>query len=171
MQQTASLSKTTPEVLVLGQITEEKGMIEGMKNFPVLENFSFQEKVTLEATGDPRVWLIATFFNTHLTNAEIQLRGCQQSYKSVCDSKNGNHFPDPNQSEGGVIAEAVDRNASLLDHSNNRIYHLTMGKERFMKELGKYGNCRECGEPIFLKRLELCPHSGLCVPCKGPNGK
>ena len=165
--QTTDLSEIiTTKALVLGRITEEKGMIEGMKIFPVLKNFTPQEKIILEATASPRTWLIATFFDTHLIDAEVQLRESQKSYNGACDSKNGSHFPDPNQSEGGAIAEAVERNALLLGHSNNRIDHLIMGKEKFMELLDKYGFCQGCGESIFLRRLELCPHSGHCVSCK-----
>lgn len=164
--QTTGLSEMmTPEALVLGRITEEKEMIEGMKSFPVLGNFTSQEKEILKATGDPRVWLIATFFDEHLAKAGVQLKASQTSYKCVCNSRDENHFADPNQSESGVT-ESLDRQALLLGHSNDRIGYLITGIERFMQQLDKYGYCRECGEQIFLERLELVPHSGLCVPCK-----
>lgn len=162
----SSLETMTIEAFVLGRITEEKGMIKGMKKFPVLGSFTSREKAILEATENQRIWLIATFFDKHLIDAGVQLRESQKSYNSVCDSKNGSHFSDPNRSEGGAIAEAVDRNALLLDHSSHRIDHLIIGKERFMQQLDKYGFCQECGDPIFLRRLELCPHSGHCVSCK-----
>ncbi len=164
--QIAGLSETmTIKALVLGQVTEEREMIEGMKSFPVLNNFTSQEKEILKATGDPRVWLIATFFDKHLVKAGVQLKGSQISYKSACDSREENHFADPNQSDAG-ITESLDRQALLLGHSNHRIGYLITGIERFMQQLDKYGYCRECGEPIFLERLEEVPHAGLCVPCK-----
>jgi len=171
IQTTGSSETMIEETLLLGQATEEKRMIEGMNNFPVLKNFTSQEKIILEATANPRTWLIATFFDKHLIDAGIQLRGSQKSYNGACDSKNGSHFPDPNQSDAG-ITESLDRQALLLGHSNDRISHLIIGVERFMQQPDKYGYCRECGEPIFLKRLEEVPHAVHCVPCKKRlNGK
>lgn len=173
MQITTGSSETmTPETLVLEQMTKEKEMIRGMKFFPVLNNFTSQEKRILKATGNSRVWLIATFFDKHLTEAGVQLKVSKGNYEIACDSGNGNHYPDPNKSEGGSAAESLDRHRLLLGHSNNRAGHLITGIEKFMHQLDKYGFCRKCGEPIYLERLEEVPHSSLCVPCKQRlNGK
>lgn len=156
----------TKKALVLGPTTEEREMIKEMEFFPVLKNFTSQEETILRATKNPRVWLIATFFDKHLNDALVQLKASEGSYNGVCDSKKEGHFADPNQSEGGAIAESLDRQVLLLGHSNHRIDYLIIGKERFMQQLDKYGHCRECGEPISLLRLEEVPHAGLCVSCK-----
>lgn len=33
-------------------------------------------------------------------------------------------------------------------------------------DAGTYGTCRECKEPIGLKRLEALPEAPFCVPCQ-----
>ncbi|MCK4236015.1 MAG: TraR/DksA C4-type zinc finger protein [Candidatus Krumholzibacteria bacterium] len=38
-------------------------------------------------------------------------------------------------------------------------------------ERGKYGNCRECGDLISLKRLEVVPGAKLCISCKSKSEK
>ena len=32
-------------------------------------------------------------------------------------------------------------------------------------DTGEYGNCRDCGEPIAVRRLEMDPTATLCIHC------
>src|SRR5690242_21242651 len=33
-------------------------------------------------------------------------------------------------------------------------------------EVGSYGTCDDCGQPIAMERLEARPQAAFCVPCK-----
>ncbi|MHA6299989.1 TraR/DksA family transcriptional regulator [Devosia sp. CAU 1758] len=36
-------------------------------------------------------------------------------------------------------------------------------------ESGEFGDCRDCGEPTALRRLEIDPAASLCIACAQRN--
>jgi DnaK suppressor protein len=74
--------------------------------------------------------------------------------------------------EVDIAGDAVDKlqGASLLRVQNmlskQNIYKLNAIDNAIGKiDMGDYGDCEECGEPIGFKRLELIPGVSLCVCC------
>jgi DnaK suppressor protein len=56
-----------------------------------------------------------------------------------------------------VAAAVVERRARELDEVNRAIEDI---------DAGRYGVCRECGEPIGAARLKVLPFAIRCVACQ-----
>ena len=56
-----------------------------------------------------------------------------------------------------VAATMVDRRARQLEEVNRALEDI---------EAGRYGVCRECGEPIAEGRLKVMPFATCCVACQ-----
>ena len=62
-----------------------------------------------------------------------------------------------------VQAAVVDRRARQLEEVNRALADI---------DAGRYGICRECGEPIAKARLQALPYTPTCIECarKRENG-
>ena len=56
-----------------------------------------------------------------------------------------------------VVAAVVDRRARELEQVNRALADI---------DAGRYGICRECGEPIAKARLRVLPFATRCVACQ-----
>jgi len=56
-----------------------------------------------------------------------------------------------------VAAAVVDRRARQLEEVNRALEDL---------DAGRYGVCRDCGEPIAEARLKVVPFATRCVGCQ-----
>jgi DnaK suppressor protein len=56
-----------------------------------------------------------------------------------------------------VVAAVVDRRARQLEEVNRALADI---------DAGRYGICRECGEPIAKARLKVMPFATRCVACQ-----
>ncbi len=56
-----------------------------------------------------------------------------------------------------VVAAVVDRRARQLEEVNRALADI---------DAGRYGVCRECGEPIAKARLKVMPFATRCVACQ-----
>jgi RNA polymerase-binding transcription factor len=56
-----------------------------------------------------------------------------------------------------VVAAVVDRRARQLEEVNRALADM---------DAGRYGICRECGEPIAKARLKVMPFATRCVACQ-----
>ncbi len=96
-------------------------------------------------------------------------------------------FAERERVQGEIAAASEAQRASVSEESATR---LEDGSETFDEELritlradleqllseiqhalhkieqGSYGTCDSCGQAIPLERLEILPHSALCVHCK-----
>lgn len=73
-------------------------------------------------------------------------------------------------SAGGLL-QGVDRevNDSLVAGAEAALREVVDALQRM--DCGRYGNCRECGSPVELERLEILPQVALCISCqRGPAG-
>ncbi len=70
-------------------------------------------------------------------------------------------------------ADQVDLGTETAD--NNRIMATAQMEQRQLDaidaalgrlELGNYGTCDDCGNPISERRLELVPETSMCMDCK-----
>jgi RNA polymerase-binding protein DksA len=57
-----------------------------------------------------------------------------------------------------VAAAVVDRRARQLEEVNRALEDI---------DAGRYGVCRDCGEPIPAARLKVLPFAVRCVACQG----
>jgi DnaK suppressor protein len=73
----------------------------------------------------------------------------------------------------GQFADPLDR--ATLESNRNFTLRLRDRERKLVKklnealeriELGTYGDCEECGEPIDEKRLRSRPVTTLCIDCK-----
>jgi DnaK suppressor protein len=56
-----------------------------------------------------------------------------------------------------VVAAVVDRRARQLEEVNRALADI---------DAGRYGTCRDCGEPIAKARLKVMPFATRCVACQ-----
>jgi RNA polymerase-binding transcription factor DksA len=71
--------------------------------------------------------------------------------------------PDNTPGQGDPAATRWEINLALLEQSKERVAELEQALSRAKR--GKYGVCRECGEPIHPDRLEVLPSTELCIRC------
>ena len=60
--------------------------------------------------------------------------------------------------DGEIAQRVADLKASLQAQMARAIDRL---------ELGRYGFCEDCAEPIPAERMEFAPETTTCVPCQG----
>jgi len=60
--------------------------------------------------------------------------------------------------DGEIAQRVADLRASLQQQLAKALDRL---------ELGRYGYCEDCSEPIPAERLEFAPEATTCVPCQG----
>ena len=68
------------------------------------------------------------------------------------------------ETEHLAIAEQLDNDARLDAMARAALADVEAALRRV--ELGTYGTCTECGEPIPEERLELLPATALCIRCQ-----
>jgi len=65
-----------------------------------------------------------------------------------------------------IATNEINRNLDIRLHERERILLYKIESSLAKIELGKYGNCEECEEPLDIKRLEARPVATLCIACK-----
>jgi DnaK suppressor protein len=58
----------------------------------------------------------------------------------------------------------VETNKKLVQRDVNLLNKITVALNKFTN--GTYGYCEDCDELIPIKRLQISPHSALCIICK-----
>jgi RNA polymerase-binding protein DksA len=56
-----------------------------------------------------------------------------------------------------ITAAVVERRAQILDELNSALDDI---------DRGRYGICRDCGEPIAKQRLKVLPFATRCIGCQ-----
>lgn len=59
-------------------------------------------------------------------------------------------------------------NVTVADHRARQLEEVNRALDDI--DAGRYGVCRECGEPIAEARLNAIPWSRLCITCKEKQG-
>lgn len=78
----------------------------------------------------------------------------------------------PVEASGGTIGRLTRMDALQVEAmSQMNRYQLEIRLRRIEAALqawedGRYGICRECGEPVALSRLEALPEAPFCMPCQ-----
>lgn len=63
----------------------------------------------------------------------------------------------------------VETHASLIERVEDRLKAIDFALGRL--ELGRYGVCANCGEPIPVERLKVVPFAAYCVDCQEERNK
>lgn len=71
--------------------------------------------------------------------------------------------PDPEGADGGSMAFEFEKELSVDRNTRDLLSQVEQALAAI--EEGTYGNCRVCEEPIPVARLEVIPHTTLCVNC------
>jgi len=71
--------------------------------------------------------------------------------------------PDPESADGGSMAFEFEKELSVDRNTRDLLSQVEQALGA-IKE-GTYGVCRVCEEPIPVARLEVLPHTTLCVNC------
>lgn len=71
--------------------------------------------------------------------------------------------PDPNTAEGGSLAFEMEKELSLARNAGDLLAQVEEALDRLAD--GVYGICEGCGKGIPVARLDVVPHTKLCVDC------
>jgi DnaK suppressor protein len=66
--------------------------------------------------------------------------------------------------ERSILDLLADAGLAVADIRRVQLTQLEEAQRRL--EMGTYGRCEGCGEPISMKRLELVPCTAYCVNCQ-----
>ena len=69
--------------------------------------------------------------------------------------------------QGASTVYEWEMNLALRESAEAKIRSITIALERLKH--GRYGLCEVCGRPIDPDRLEILPHTTLCVRCAQAN--
>jgi|GEM_PF-1122184 len=66
--------------------------------------------------------------------------------------------------ERSILDTLADAGLSVADIHRDQLTALEEAQRRL--EMGTYGRCEGCGEPIDIRRLRLVPYTAYCVGCQ-----
>jgi DnaK suppressor protein len=92
-----------------------------------------------------------------------QIAGLDRDFAAIVEANALVATDDEHDPEGSSTAFERAHIASLLAQTRQRLAELDTALERL--ELGDYGRCERCGEPIPPERLEVRPSARTCVRC------
>ena len=69
--------------------------------------------------------------------------------------------------QGASTVYEWEMNLALRESAEAKIKSIQVALERL--DHGDYGHCEVCGQPIDPDRLEILPHTTLCVQCAQAN--
>ena len=103
---------------------------------------------------------------TELATEAHALRADIERSESDIASRLGDAVGDAGDDQADVGAKTFEREHELALTHNAR--ELLAQNERALAriEVGTYGTCESCGEPIGKARLQAFPRATLCVSCK-----
>ena len=75
--------------------------------------------------------------------------------------------PDPGNAEAGSMKFEYEKELSIEQNTINLLGKVDHALERVAA--GQFGVCESCGNSIPLERLDVLPHTTLCVTCAQKN--
>lgn len=66
--------------------------------------------------------------------------------------------------EKSLLDALSDAGLAIADVRRIQLTQLDEAQRRL--EMGTYGRCEQCGEPIGIQRLKVMPFTGYCVDCQ-----
>jgi len=97
---------------------------------------------------------------------EEQRSALSQSIKSLGSERNADHGREVVKDPFGSASITHDDEITfaVADHRARQLVEVTQALEDI--NAGRYGTCRECGEPIAKARLKVMPFATRCVACQ-----
>ncbi len=97
---------------------------------------------------------------------EEQRSALSQSIKSLGSERNADHGREVVKDPFGSASITHDDEITfaVADHRARQLVEVTQALEDI--NAGRYGTCRECGEPIANARLKVMPFATRCVACQ-----
>ena len=105
------------------------------------------------------------------SDLEAQHSALHSSIKSTGNARNADHGREITKDPYGTASLTHDDEVAfaVADHRARQLREVTRALEDI--RAGRYGICRECGEPIAKARLKVMPFATRCVACqKGLEG-
>jgi len=93
----------------------------------------------------------------------INLMNSNEPNDSMRENFNELSMYDNHPADLGTEMYMIEQNASLKD--NEKITLSEVENALIKIENGTYGQCEMCGKQIDLDRLELLPHTSICINC------
>jgi RNA polymerase-binding protein DksA len=97
---------------------------------------------------------------------EEQRSALSLSIKSTGTARDADHGREVVKDPYGTASLTHDHEVAfaVADHRSRQLQEVTRALEDF--HAGRYGTCRECGEPIAKARLKVMPFATRCVTCQ-----
>jgi DnaK suppressor protein len=97
---------------------------------------------------------------------EEQRSALKNSIKSTGDDRDADHGREVFKDPYGAASLTHDAEIAfaVADHRARQLKAVTQALEDI--NAGRYGICRECGEPIAKARLKVMPFATRCVACQ-----
>ncbi|WP_405584751.1 TraR/DksA family transcriptional regulator [Streptomyces sp. NBC_01190] len=92
-----------------------------------------------------------------------QIAALSSDFESIVEANALVAVDDEHDPEGSSTAFERAHVAALLARARDHLTDLDQALKRL--ELGDYGRCEVCGEPIPVERLEVRPATRVCVRC------
>ncbi len=103
-----------------------------------------------------------------------QLRRLLEDHLEANAAQAAAHDVEARQLAGNTDTDSlIERELALAGAARAREAIIEVEAALDRVELGTYGACEACGDPIPVERLEVIPHARLCAPCQGrdPTGR
>ncbi|MBI5194941.1 MAG: RNA polymerase-binding protein DksA [Nitrospirae bacterium] len=119
------------------------------------------KKATAKSSGKPslREKKILEIKKSLIAQKEMLLKEAEEALNSLPGEIN---FPDM----GDQATAETDRNFMLRLRDRERMLLKKIDETIDRIDMGNYGICEECANPIDIKRLEARPVTALCIDCK-----
>jgi RNA polymerase-binding protein DksA len=100
------------------------------------------------------------------SDLEAQHSALHSSIKSTGEARNVDHGREITKDPYGAASLTHDDEVAfaVADQRARQLREVTRALEDI--EAGRYGICRECGEPIAKARLKVMPFATRCVACQ-----
>lgn len=92
-----------------------------------------------------------------------QISGLERQLDEIVAASQGSNADDEHDPEGATIAFERQQVVSLIERS--RVTRDDIVRAVGQLDVGTYGVCEQCGQPIGAERLEARPNALTCITC------
>ena len=92
-----------------------------------------------------------------------QIGGLERQLDEIVAASQGSNADDEHDPEGATIAFERQLVVSLIERS--RVTRDDIVRAVGQLDVGTYGGCEQCGQPIGTERLEARPNALTCITC------
>lgn len=96
-------------------------------------------------------------------NAIRRLHGLDAAFTDIVDAARDSNLDDEHDPEGSTIAAERSLVGSLATRGREQLREIDEALARL--DIGRYGICVSCGEPVGAGRLQARPAAARCIRC------